>query len=368
MNREFWRDRRVLVTGHTGFKGAWLSLWLQSMAAKVTGFALAPPTEPSFFDLACVGQPMDSFLGDVRDTRVLQSVVEASQPEIVFHLAAQALVRRGYREPAATFEVNVQGTCNVLEALRTSSVRVIIVVTSDKCYRVSGKSYPLRETDELGGDCPYSSSKACTELVAEAYRKAYFSRPAEPPFLATARAGNVIGGGDWAPDRLIPDVVRAIASGQILQIRNPTAVRPWQHVLEPLMGYMTLAEKIWTHGQEFAEAWNFGPTEADCLPVQDILDRMGRLWPRNIQWRFDTIAALPESHTLKLDSSKAQQRLGWRPKWVLNEALKATVELYRLSMDAPSGIRMSALEQIRRFEAGVESTPVPSSEPPTLVS
>src|SRR5882762_4688653 len=275
MTFEFWRNKRVLLTGHTGFKGSWLSLWLQSLRAEVTGYSLAPPTQPSLYALADVGKAMQSVHGDILDLEHLRRVACECKPEVVFHLAAQALVRYSYANPINTYTTNVNGTAHVLEAVRhVPSVRAVLIVTSDKCYENVGTAEGYVETDPLGGDDPYSSSKAAAELVTAAYRKSFFTpaKAGERVGIATARSGNVVGGGDWAADRLIPDVVRAVLDKQTLSIRNPHAVRPWQHVLEPLCGYLTLAEKLHQHPASFSESWNFGPDESECWSVLDILE------------------------------------------------------------------------------------------------
>ncbi len=329
----FWRGRRVLVTGHTGFKGGWLTLWLKKLGAQVSGFALPPPTDPSLFELARVGDGIEATIGDIRDAPALADAVRRARPEVVFHMAAQALVRAGYADPAGTYATNVMGTVNLLEAVRqVGGVRAVVVVTSDKCYENKEWIWAYRENEPLGGHDPYSSSKACAELVTAAWRSSYFSpqRHAEHgTALASARAGNVIGGGDWAEDRLIPDILRAIAAGQPVAIRNPGAVRPWQHVLEPLSGYLLLAQRLVEDGPAHAEAWNFGPAEADARPVQWIVERLTRVWGEGASWRPDTAPQPHEAHCLKLDCAKTHARLGWRPRWPLERALEAIIEWQR---------------------------------------
>ena len=319
-----WHDRRVLVTGHTGFKGGWLSLWLAGRGACVHGYALDPPTEPSFFAACGLADHLaGDTRGDVRDEPALARCLAEARPEVVFHLAAQPLVRRSYREPLETFDVNVMGTARLLEAVRgCDAVRAVVVITTDKVYENREWDWAYREAEPLGGADPYSASKACTELVCDAYRRSFLA--AAGVRLATARAGNVIGGGDWAADRLVPDFLRAADSGATLAIRSPRAIRPWQHVLEPVAGYALLAERL-LEGDRFAESWNFGPAEADARPVGWIVDRLCELVP-GARWRRDGDDHPHEAGTLRLDSAKARHRLGWRPRWDLDEALVRTVE------------------------------------------
>jgi CDP-glucose 4,6-dehydratase len=325
----FWRGKRVLVTGHTGFKGGWLCHWLARLGATVTGLALAPDTEPSLFVQSRLGERLSSRLGDIRDLAATRRVIGEAAPEIVLHLAAQSLVRRSYADPVGTVATNVLGTAHVLEASRTlDTVRVIVSVTSDKCYLARADAAPYRETDPLGGGDPYSSSKAGAELVTAAYRQAYCALRAPPLALASARAGNVIGGGDWAADRLLPDCVRAFLAGRPVALRHPDAVRPWQHVLEPLAGYLMLAERLW-RDPGFAEAWNFGPADADARPVSDVVERAARRWGNALGWTAQPGDHPPEAATLRLDSAKARARLGWRPRLPLDLALDWTVEWYR---------------------------------------
>ena len=329
----FWRGKRVFLTGHTGFKGSWLALWLQRLGAEVTGFSLEPPTEPSFFDDTGTAEGMQSLMGDIRDLEEISRAMRDARPEIVFHLAAQSLVHRGYRRPVETYSINVLGTAHVLEAVRTcAEVRALVSVTSDKCYQNREWLWGYREGEPLGGRDPYSSSKACAELVTAAYRDSFLARgegDREPVWTATARSGNVIGGGDWAADRLVPDLIRGIASGQPTRIRCPQATRPWQHVLEPLGGYLVLAERLATEGAAFASAWNFGPAPEDARPVGWIADRIVELWGEGAAWKLDEETHLPEATYLRLDCSKAERLLGWRPKLPLEEALDWTVSWYR---------------------------------------
>lgn len=352
MNPAFWRGKKVLITGHTGFKGAWLSLWLQSAGVRVAGYSLDPPTSPNLFELAQVGQGMESVTGDIRDIERLAGTMRRFRPEIVIHMAAQALVRRGYRHPLATFDVNVVGTACFLEAVRqTEGVKVGIVVTSDKCYQIAESSAAFKETDALGGNDPYSSSKACAELVIAAYRSSYFNRPGgQSPLLASVRAGNVIGGGDWAKDRLVPDVVRAITAGRAVAIRNPHAIRPWQHVLEPLGGYLLLAERLFQEGSAFAGAWNFGPLEEDAKPVEAVVQRIVELWGDGAGWVLDGNQHPQETKVLRLDCKKAQQRLGWKPRWRLEQALATTVTWYKGHLQGQN-VREIALEQLDSYQS-----------------
>ena len=342
-----WQNRRVLVTGHTGFKGGWLSLWLAARGARVHGFSLDPPTTPSFH-AACdvAGHVADDRRGDVRDPAALKACLTAARPEVVFHLAAQPLVRRSYREPLDTFDVNVMGTARLLEAVRAcDSVRAVVVVTTDKVYDNREWDWAYREAEPLGGADPYSASKACTELVCESYRRSFLA--AAGIRLATARAGNVIGGGDWAADRLVPDFLRAVAAGEPLAIRAPRSVRPWQHVLEPLAGYLLLAERL-LESDRFAEAWNFGPSEDDARPVGWVVDQLCGLVP-DARWRQDGADHPHEAGMLRLDSTKARQRLGWRPRWDLAEALARTVEWHR-AWQGSADMAGVSLAQIEAFE------------------
>jgi len=331
MNAEFWRGKRVLLTGHTGFKGSWLSLWLQSMGAQVVGYALAPPTEPSLFEVAGVGAGMTSVIGDIRDLEHLRAVFAEHKPEIVIHMAAQPLVRYSYAEPVETYSTNVMGTVNLLEAVRgTPGVKAVVNVTTDKCYENREWAWGYRENEAMGGYDPYSSSKGCAELVTAAYRNSFFNSATfnvkHSIAIASARAGNVIGGGDWAEDRLIPDIMRAITQGRSVTIRNPHAIRPWQHVLEPLSGYLKLAQKLYEEGAAYAEGWNFGPNDEDAKPVQWIVEQLTQSWGEGASWLLDGGEHPHEAHYLKLDCSKAKGRLDWHPRWHLDEALKRIVD------------------------------------------
>jgi CDP-glucose 4,6-dehydratase len=321
----FWAGRRVVITGHTGFKGAWLTLWLQDMGAEVTGISVGVPTEPSLFALARVHEGISDLRADVRDRGAVATAIRDAAPEVVIHMAAQPFVRRSFDDPVGTYETNVMGTVHVLEAVRaTPSVRVVVNVTSDKCYDNREQRRPFVEDDCMGGHDPYSNSKGAAELVTDAYRRSFFSEPGGAR-LASGRAGNVIGGGDWGEDRLIPDVMRAAAAGTPIAIRRPDAVRPWQHVLEPLSGYLTLAQRLWDD-PSFAEGWNFGPYPDDARPVRSIADRITELWPEPLAWDIDTGSHPHEADFLALDSAKARERLGWGPAWDFDEALARIVE------------------------------------------
>lgn len=314
-----YKERKVLITGHTGFKGSWLSLLLNKLGADVTGYALKPPTVPSLFNEAKIGELMTSFFGDVRDYENLLKVMQQVQPEIIIHLAAQPLVRQAYKHPIETYSTNVMGTVHLLEACHhTKSVKAIINVTTDKCYENREWHWGYRESEPMGGYDPYSNSKGCAELVTSAYRNSYFnpSKYAEHGIaLASARAGNVIGGGDWAEDRLIPDFIRAISKGEEIKIRSPFAIRPWQHVLEPLTGYLILAVKLFTEGPQYAEAWNFGSDDRDAKSVEWITKSICELWSDGVSYRIDTTPHPHEATYLKLDCSKAKAELGWLPRW-----------------------------------------------------
>ena len=349
MNRSFWANRRVFLTGHTGFKGGWLALWLQDMGASVFGFALEPPTTPNLFSVGGVDSfMMSSVIADIRDHEAVAAALIAAKPEIVFHLAAQPLVRLGYQQPLETFATNVLGTVSVLEAARTSAgVRAIVNVTTDKCYENREWHWSYRENDGLGGFDPYSSSKACAELVTSAYRNSFLHRAGVG--VASVRAGNVIGGGDWAVDRLIPDFFRAMERQETLVIRSPEAVRPWQHVLEPISGYLTLAEKLFNDREGYAEAWNFGPAEDDSRSVGWIVERMASVY-QDARWVRDTQPQPHEAQQLRLDSSKAKSRLGWKPRWTLEQALDRTLEWHG-AWTRGCDMRAFSLNQIRAYEA-----------------
>jgi CDP-glucose 4,6-dehydratase len=351
----FWRDRRVLLTGHTGFKGAWLSLWLQSLGARVTGFSVDVPTQPSLYELANVAEGMESVEGDVRDPEALAAAVRTAAPEIVIHMAAQSLVRRSFAAPRETFQTNVMGTVNVLDAVRLhgEGARAIVNVTSDKCYENREWEWGYREDEPMGGFDPYSSSKGCAELVTEAFRRSFFS-DGEGPRLASARAGNVIGGGDWGEDRLVPDIMRAALAGERVRLRNPNSIRPWQHVLNPLSGYLMLAQALWD-APEAAEGWNFGPAEEDVRPVGWIVERIAARWPEELRSVQDDGPHPHEARCLKLDSSKARARLGWRPGLDLEATLASIVDWYG-ELRAGGDMRAVTLGQIEAFQyAGAPS-------------
>lgn len=349
MNREFWRGKRVFLTGHTGFKGGWLAMWLADMGAEVHGYALMPPTGPNFFSAAKLQARLaHSTIADIRDAAALVQAMQAAQPDIVLHLAAQPLVRYSYAAPVETYAVNVMGTVNLLEAVRqTSSAKAVVNVTTDKCYENREWVWPYRENEAMGGFDPYSSSKACSELVTAAYRRSFLESAGI--HLASARAGNVIGGGDWADDRLVPDFLRALDARQTLTIRSPLATRPWQHVLEPLSGYLTLAEKLFTLGPSFAEAWNFGPEETDARPVQWIVEYLCNQVP-DAAWQCDATPQPHEANTLKLDSSKAKAQLGWHPRWNLEYALGMTLAWHQ-AWKRGSDMAATSVRQIHEYEA-----------------
>jgi CDP-glucose 4,6-dehydratase len=351
MNAEFWSGKRVFLTGHTGFKGSWLSLWLQKLGAEVTGYALNPPTSPSLFQIANVAKNMQSIIGDIRDLPSLTRAVQQARPDVVIHMAAQPLVRYSYREPVETYATNVMGTVNVFEAVRgCASAKVVVNVTTDKCYENKEWPWAYRENEPLGGRDPYSSSKSCSELVTSAYRDSFFRSAGVA--VASARAGNVIGGGDWAEDRLIPDILRAFTNREPVQVRNPDAIRPWQHVLEPLSGYLRLAERLYQHGPEFEQAWNFGPNEEDARSVKWIVEKMGEVWGNGASWQLQKGDHPHESTYLKLDISKARQRLEWSPRWTLGTALDKVVYwhqswLNKLNMTEISFQQISSFENTR---------------------
>ena len=352
VNPDFWRGKRVFLTGHTGFKGGWLSLWMQSMGAEVHGYALTPPTVTNLFTTAEVGRGMaSSEIADIRDADRLRQAMQAARPEIVFHLAAQPLVRYSYAQPVETYAVNVMGTVHLLEAVRaTPGVKAVVNVTTDKCYENREWVWGYRENEAMGGFDPYSSSKGCAELVTAAYRRS-FLEPAGIA-LASARAGNVIGGGDWAEDRLIPDFLRAMDAGVTLKIRSPQSTRPWQHVLEPLSGYLVLAERLYTEGLQFAEAWNFGPGDEDARPVRWIIERLAES-QQDVKWQCDETPQPHEAHYLKLDSSKAKSRLDWQARWRLQAALQKTMEWHQAWRNGDD-MHALTLAQIAQYQAAGE--------------
>jgi len=350
LDPDFWRGRRVLLTGHTGFKGSWLALWLERLGAEVVGMSSGVPTTPSMFEAAQVGRGVRSVQGDVRDLQAVETAFAESRPEVVIHMAAQSLVRRSFDQPVETYATNVMGTVHVLDAARRSEgVGVVVTVTSDKCYENREWVWGYREHEPMGGYDPYSNSKGCAELVASAFRSS-FGQAEGTPAIASARAGNVIGGGDWAKDRLIPDLMAAAVEGAPAIIRNPDAVRPWQHVLNPLSGYLLLAQKLWI-SREHAEGWNFGPDDRDARPVRWIVDRLGEAWGESIDWRQQDGDEPHEAQYLKLDSSKARSRLGWVPTWDLGHALESIAGWYRTQRSG-GDLRDHALDQIAAFQAG----------------
>jgi CDP-glucose 4,6-dehydratase len=357
----FWQDRRVLLTGHTGFKGAWLALWLQSLGARVTGFSVDGVSQPSLYELAHVGEGMESIEGDVRDSEAVSAAVRAATPELIIHMAAQSLVRRSFAEPRETFQTNVMGTVNLLDAVRLhgGGVRAVVNVTSDKCYDNREWEWGYREHEPMGGHDPYSSSKGCAELVTDAFRRSYFSARSSGggyhgARLASARAGNVIGGGDWGEDRLVPDIMRAALAGERVRVRNPNSIRPWQHVLNPLSGYLVLAQALWDT-PEHACGWNFGPPDEDARPVGWVVERISELWPGELRWALDDGPHPHEARYLKLDSSKARSRLGWRPLLGLDSALEATVDWYS-RLHSGADMRAFTVSQIETFQcAGASS-------------
>jgi len=349
----FWTKKRVFLTGNTGFKGSWLTLLLQQLGAEVIGYALAPPTTPSLFESAKIRGDSRWIEGDVRDLELLTKSLKEAKPDVVIHMAAQALVRESYLDPVGTYATNVMGTVNVLEAIRNAdSVQVTVVVTSDKCYENREWPWGYRENEAMGGVDPYSNSKGCAELVTSAYRASFFnkSKSGHRAAIASARAGNVIGGGDWAADRLVPDIIRAILKGEAVKIRNPHSIRPWQHVLEPLSGYLRLAEALWTDGTKFEGGWNFGPADEDAQPVSHLVEKIATLWGPSARWEFDEDKHPHEAHYLKLDCSKARMSLGWRPRMRLDEALASLVEWYRGYRDQVD-LRKLTDQQIHEYGA-----------------
>ncbi|WP_313892581.1 CDP-glucose 4,6-dehydratase [Psychrobacillus sp.] len=357
INPSFWKNKRVFLTGHTGFKGSWLSVWLHSMGANVTGYALAPPTEPSLFKEAKVDELVNSIIGDIRDADALGKAMQETNPEIVIHMAAQPLVIESYKNPVETYSTNVMGTVHLFECVRNcSSVKAVINVTTDKCYENKEWVWGYRENEPLGGYDPYSNSKACSELVTASYRSSFFN-PANYEnhgvAVASARAGNVIGGGDWAADRLIPDCLNSLISNNPIIIRNPNAIRPWQHVLEPLSGYFLLAEKLYTHGAKYAEAWNFGPNDEDAKPVEWIVQKMVEKWDEQASYIVDSGDRLHEAGYLKLDCSKAKQELGWQSQWNLSMTIEKILE-WNKSYQCKESLYEVCLKQIQEYtEAGI---------------
>ena len=351
---DFWKGKKVFLTGHTGFKGSWLSLWLQSMGADLMGYALAPPTTPALFDEARVGDGMQSHIGDIRDLQAITRSMVDYGPDILIHMAAQPLVRLSYKQPVETYATNVMGTVHVLEAARQCpGLRAIVNVTTDKCYENREWEWGYREDEPMGGHDPYSNSKGCMELVTSAYRNSFFGKD-QPVALASARAGNVIGGGDWAEDRLIPDILTAFEKQQPVVIRNPQATRPWQHVLEPLSGYLVLAENLWARGQDVAQGWNFGPKDEDARPVDWILDHMVNTWGEGASWALDRNPQPHEARYLKLDVSKARAYLHWSPTWSLETTLAYIVKWHRAWLSG-NDVHALCLAEINAYMAAMSS-------------
>lgn len=356
---EFWKGKRVLLTGHTGFKGSWMSIWLKEMGADLTGFARTPPTEPSLFNDAHVADGMRSVIGDIRDLDALRKVFSETNPEVVIHMAAQPLVRESYKFPVETYAINVMGTVNVLEAVReTPGVRSVVIITTDKCYENKEWFWGYREDEPMGGYDPYSNSKGCAELVTSSFRRSYFN-PAKYDShkvgVATVRAGNVIGGGDWAGDRLIPDIMRAVMDGTPVNIRSPYATRPWQHVLEPVGAYLLLAEKLYIDGASYAEAWNIGPSSDDARDVEYIVKNICRTWGDGASYTIDSNPQPHEAGYLKLDISKIENRIGWHPVWPLPVTLEKTTEWYKAYMKGQDALEV-CLTQLRQYILDMKET------------
>jgi CDP-glucose 4,6-dehydratase len=353
MNKQFWKNRRVFLSGHTGFKGGWLSLWLQQLGAEITGYALAPPTQPNLFEVANIESGMNSIIGDVRDGNTLKRAVSEACPEVVIHMAAQPLVRYSYSNPEETYSTNVMGLVNLLEAVRTTpGIKSFVNVTSDKCYENKEWPWGYRENDPMGGYDPYSNSKGCAELITACYRNTYFNPEKYSEHgvaIASARAGNVIGGGDWAEDRLVPDMIRAISKGESVEIRNPDAIRPWQHVLEPLSGYLKLVEKLHSNGTDFSEGWNFGPHDNEAKTVSWTIERLTQIWGSGAKWSRDHQQHPHEATYLKLDCSKAHSRLDWHPAWNIDLTLEKIVEWHK-AFNQGADMRQMTLSQINSFQ------------------
>jgi CDP-glucose 4,6-dehydratase len=348
VDASFWKGKKVYLTGHTGFKGSWLSLWLQNMGAIIKGYSLDVNTKPALFSKANVAEEMESEIGDIRNLEQLVESMVSFSPDILIHMAAQPLVRLSYQEPVDTYTTNVIGTVNVLEAARKCiNLKAIVSVTTDKCYENKEWEWGYRENEAMGGHDPYASSKGCAELVTSAYRRSFFSAE-HTASLASARAGNVIGGGDWAEDRLIPDILRAFEKSKPVVIRNPLSTRPWQHVLEPLSGYLVLAQELFLNGDEFAEGWNFGPKDEDCKPVSWILDKMVESWGGKASWSLDKENNPHEAGFLKLDCSKAASRLKWKPKWNLQLTLKSIVDWHQVYSNG-GDLKKQCLKEINTY-------------------
>lgn len=351
-DKAFWKNKKVFVTGHTGFKGSWLCLWLHSLGVEVTGYALNPPTDPSLYELCMIDELVTSVIADIRDGEALSKAMVTAEPEVVIHMAAQPIVRESYKNPVETYATNVMGTINLFEAVRKCrSVRAVVNVTTDKCYENKEWVWGYRENEPMGGYDPYSNSKACSELVTSSYRNSFFNPKdyaAHGVGLASARAGNVIGGGDWATDRLVPDCFRSLLKGEAIFVRNPHAIRPWQHVLEPLSGYMLLAQKLYEEGPRYAESWNFGPEDYDAKPVGWMVDKICAMWGQNASYEIDRGDHPHEAHYLKLDCSKAKSELGWYPKWDLEYAIDKVIE-WTLAYKDDRDVKKVCLNQIKEY-------------------
>ena len=352
-NSKFWNGKKVFITGHTGFKGGWTVLWLKKLGAVVKGYALAPNTEPSLFEISKIAVGIESHIADVRDLDTLKKSMADFEPDIVIHMAAQPLVLESYRDPVETYQTNVMGTVNLFEAVRVcKSVKAVVNVTTDKCYKNNEWVWGYRENDPMGGYDPYSSSKGCSELVTSAYRQSFFHDETEVS-IGTARAGNVIGGGDWSSNRLIPEALRAFKLDEPVIIRNPLATRPWQHVLEPISGYLMLAEKLYSTDNEYAEGWNFGPTFDGNKSVGKVLDYLVAHWPSDVSWVLDEKVQPHEAQLLMLDISKARERLGWSPRWDLNIAIKKIIEWHD-ALAKEEDMRVFTIGQIADYEKSSE--------------
>ena len=348
-SKNFWKNKKVFMTGHTGFKGSWASMWLKKLECDVFGFSLEPVTQPSLFNEAGLYKDVDTFFGDIRNYDMVYEKMKNYKPDIVIHMAAQPLVRESYKNPLDTYSTNVMGTANVLEACRKiDSIKAIVNVTTDKCYENKEWEWPYRENEPMGGHDPYSSSKGCSELLSKSYSRSFFID--NKKFLATARAGNVIGGGDWSDDRLIPDALKAFQEKQKVEIRNPLSTRPWQHVLEPISGYLFLAEKLFNHGNEYTGAWNFGPNESGIATVQDVIEKLCNKWGNDASWALDKDAQPHEAKNLMLDISKARIRLGWKPLWDLDKAIDEIIDWHKCWLDDSNQIKEMCIQQISSYE------------------
>lgn len=354
----FWKGKAVFITGHTGFKGAWLSIWLVKLGAQVTGFSLEPPTNPSLFGITTLSKETNSLIGDIRNLSFLSKQLSTAKPEIVIHMAAQALVRKSYIKPVDTYATNVMGTVHLLEAIRSvPTIKAVIIVTSDKCYENRELEQAFREDEPMGGYDPYSNSKGCSELVTDAFRRSFYnsaSRNSHPAAIASARAGNVIGGGDWAKDRIIPDCMRAILENRQIIVRNPDAIRPWQHVLEPLHGYLLLAQQLYQKGEAFAEPWNFGPDDRDAVKVETLVKNLCNLWKGKAEYSIAKDTGPYEANFLKLDSTKARNRLNWKPVWNVEKALQNIVDWY-LAYQNNQNMTEICRKQINEYETTAAS-------------